>query len=96
MQPADCVHKNSFRKVKLRETDSGLAKKSSPSSLPHTNIPLLVTQCILPNISIEKERMGQERCATSQGNWKWNSEFYKKGELEEDSIYIVLKLRGTD
>ena len=35
----------------------------------------------------------------AQGNWKWNSEFYKKEELEENSIYSLkpiedLKLRG--
>ena len=31
--------------------------------------------------------MGKEGYATTQGNWKWNFEFYKKEELEENSIY---------
>ena len=45
--------------------------------------------------------MGKEGYATDQGNWKWNSEFYKKEELEENSIYSFkpienMKLRGTE
>ena len=45
--------------------------------------------------------MGQEGYAAAQGNWKWNSEFYKKEELEENSIYCLkqiedMKLRGTE
>ena len=32
----DYVYSNSFRKVKLREKESGLAQNSSPSSLPPT------------------------------------------------------------
>ena len=31
--------------------------------------------------------MGEGGYAATQGNWKWNSEFYKKEELEENSIY---------
>ena len=31
--------------------------------------------------------MGKEGYAATQGNWKWNFEFYKKEELEENSIY---------
>ena len=30
---------------------------------------------------------GKEDYAATQGNWKWNCEFYKKEELEENSIY---------
>ena len=30
---------------------------------------------------------GKEDYAATQGNWKWNCEFYKKEELEETSIY---------
>ena len=38
--------------------------------------------------------------ATTQGNWKWNPEFYKKEELEENSFYSFkpiedMKLWGT-
>ena len=25
----------------------------------------------------------------AEGNWKWNSEFCKKGELEENTIYSL-------
>ena len=31
--------------------------------------------------------MGKEGYAATQANWKWNFEFYKKEELEENSIY---------
>ena len=31
--------------------------------------------------------MGKEGYSAAQGNWKWNFEFYKKEELEENSIY---------
>ena len=54
----DYVYKNSFRKVKPRETESGLALNSSPSSLPHTQTFFwLVTHCILLNFSAERERI---------------------------------------
>ena len=34
--------------------------------------------------------MGKEGYAAAQNfNWKWNSEFYKKEELEENSIYSL-------
>ena len=34
--------------------------------------------------------MGKEGYAPAQNfNWKWNSEFYKKEELEENSIYSL-------
>ena len=32
--------------------------------------------------------MGKEGYAAAQNNWKWNSEFYKKEELRENSIYL--------
>ena len=32
--------------------------------------------------------MGKKGYAATQGNWKWNAEFYKKEELEKNSIYI--------
>ena len=31
--------------------------------------------------------MGKEGYAATQGNWEWNSEFYKEEELEENSVY---------
>ena len=45
--------------------------------------------------------MGKEGYAAAQFNWKWNPEFYKKEELEENSIYRFkpiedMKLRGTE
>ena len=45
--------------------------------------------------------MGKEGYAAAQGIWKWNSEFYKKEEFEENSIHSVkpvesMKLRGTE
>ena len=61
-------------------------------------------ESILPNASIMWRRkaycMGKEGYAATQGNWKWNSEFHKKVELEENSIYSFkpienMKLRGT-
>ena len=33
-----------------------------------------------------------EGYADTQDNWKWNSEFYKKGELKENSIYSLPKM----
>ena len=44
--------------------------------------------------------MGKEGYAAAQGNWKWNYKYYKKEELEENSIYRFklienMKLRGT-
>ena len=46
---------------------------------------------------------GKEGYAATQGIWKWNSEFYKKEELVENSIYSFkpiaiegMKLRGTE
>ena len=35
--------------------------------------------------------MGKEGYAGAQGSWKWNSEFYKKEELEENSIIYSFK-----
>ena len=45
--------------------------------------------------------MGKEGQADTQRSWKWNSEFYKEEEFEEDSIYsfkpiVDMKLRGTE
>ena len=34
--------------------------------------------------------MGKEGYAAAQNNWKWNSEFYKKEELKDNSIYSSL------
>ena len=49
----ECVYKNSFKKVKLRERDSGPAWNSSPCSLPCTQTFLWqVMQSILPNVSV--------------------------------------------
>ena len=31
--------------------------------------------------------ISKEGYAAAQGNWKWNSEFYEKEELEENLIY---------
>ena len=31
--------------------------------------------------------MGKEGYVHAEGNWKWNSAFYKMEELEENSIY---------
>ena len=44
---------------------------------------------------------GKEGYTVTQDNWKWNSEFYKKDELKENSIYSLkpikadMKLRGV-
>ena len=54
--------------------------------------------------SVEKESIlctGKEGYPDTQGNWKWNSEFYKKEELEENSIYSFkpiedMKLGGIE
>ena len=45
--------------------------------------------------------MGKEGYAATQGNWKWNYEYYKKEESEENWIYRFkliehMKLRGTE
>ena len=39
--------------------------------------------------------MGKEGYADT-GNWKWNSEFYKKGELKENSIYSFKPIEDTE
>ena len=56
MWTTDYVNKNSFRKVKLREMESGLAK----TVVPALTFPWLFTQSILPT---EKEGY-----ASTQGN----------------------------
>ena len=46
-------------------------------------------QSILPNISVMRRRKAyytaKEGYAATQGIWKWNSEFYKKEQLKENS-----------
>ena len=39
---------------------------------------------------------GKEDYAATKGNWKWNCEFYKKEELEENSIYSFKPGRSED
>ena len=51
----DCVYTNSFRKVKLREKDSGARtsiEQQSKLLASHTNILQQVTQSIPPNVSV--------------------------------------------
>ena len=38
---------------------------------------------------MEKETHGKELYAATQGDWKWNSGFEKKEELEANSIYTL-------
>ena len=40
--------------------------------------------------------MGKEGYADTQGNWKWNSEFDKKGKLKENSIYSFKPIEDTE
>ena len=90
----DWVYKNSFRKVKRRETDSGLDKTVIRQVLAlHTNIIPLAGHAVYSPLRRRGEgkhdwlAISKEGYAAAQGNWKWNSEFYEKEELEENSIY---------
>ena len=42
---------------------------------------------------VEKETYGNELNAATQGDWKWNSGFEKKEELEANSIYRFNQLK---
>ena len=67
----DCVYENSFRKVKLRERESGLAKTVVHLLVSHTNIPLAGHVVYSPQRHLEKKailRMDKEGYTASQGN----------------------------
>ena len=86
-----------LRKVKLRETECGLALNSSPSSLPCTQTFLLpAAQSILCKVSVIWRRKtycsDKEGYVSTQANWKRKSDFYKKEELEENSIIVLNKI----
>ena len=84
----DYVYNNSFRKVKLRETQSGQAK----TVVPALTFLQLFPQSILP---VDKESYNLLLCQYSR-QLKLNSEFYKKKELEEISIYSFKPIRSTE
>ena len=68
MRTTDYVYKNSFRKVKLKDMESRLAKTVVPA--------LTFLQLFMQSIPTDKEGY-----AGTQGNLlKLNSEFYKKKE----------------
>ena len=66
--------KKAFKKVKLREMKSGLAK----TVVPAVNIPLAV--------HLVYSSHGEGRSCRYSRQLKLNSEFYKRRELEEISI----------
>ena len=70
----DYIYKNSFRKVKLREMESGLAK---------TVVPALTFPAA---VHVVYSSHGEGRLCRYSRQLKLNSEFYKKKELEEISI----------
>ena len=79
----DYVNKNSFRKVKLREMEQ--TSKNSGSSF---NIPLVV--------HVVYSSHGEGRLCRYSRQLKFNSEFYKKKELEEISICPFKPIRSTE
>ena len=84
----DYVNKNSFRKVKLREMESRLAKTVVPNSSPSFYIPLAV--------HVVYSSLGEGRSCRYSRQLKLNSEFYKKRELEEISICSFKPIRSTE
>ena len=97
MQNMDCVYKNGFRKVKLRETENGLF---TAPCLTHKHNSFGWSRSLFSPTSAWSW-MGKEGYAAAQDTWKWNSEFYKKEEFEENSIHSFkpienMKLRGTE
>ena len=80
----DYVYKNDFKKVKLREMKSGLAK----TVVPAVNIPLAV--------HLVYSSHGEGRSCRYSRQLKLNSEFYKKRELEEISICSFKPIRSTE
>ena len=78
----DYVNKNSFRKVKLREMESGLAKTVV------FNIPLAV--------HVVYSSHGEGRLCRYSKQLKLNSEFYKKKEFEDISICSFKPIRSTE
>ena len=81
----DYVNKNSLRKVKLREMES---RKTSKNSSPSFNIPLAVHVVYFFH--------GEGRLRRYSRQLKFNSEFYKKKELEEISICSFKPIRSTE
>ena len=81
----DYVYENSFRKVKLREMESGLAKTVVPACF---NIPLAVL--------IVYSSYGEGRLCRYSRQLKLNAEFYKKKELEEISNCSFKPIRSTE
>ena len=81
----DYVYKNSFRKVKLREMERGLAKTVVS---PSFNIPLAV--------HIVYSSHGEGGLCRYSRQLKLNSEFYKKKEFEEISICSFTPIRSTE
>ena len=81
----DFVYKSSFRKVKLREKENGLAWNSSQASC----LRLLHAQTFLYK---------EKRLCRYSMQLKLNSEFYitEKKELEENSIYSFKPIRSTE
>ena len=67
----DCVYENSFRKVKLRERESGLAKTVAHLLVSHTKIPLAGHAVYSPQRHLEKKTilcMDKEGYTATEGN----------------------------
>ena len=96
----DFVYKDSFRKVKLRETDSRLAYTLCKTVVP---APWLVMQSIPPT-SVWRRKAYCSRARKVKPLLKATeneTEFYQKDELEENSNYSFkptedVRLRNTE
>ena len=80
----DYVYKNGFRKCKSERSGKRTRKNSSPSF----NIPLAVP--------VVYSSHGEGRLCRYSRQLKFNSEFYKKKELEEISICSLKPIRSTE
>ena len=88
----DCVYENSFRKVKLRERESGLAKTVVPPPCLTHKHSFSWSRSLFSPASFGEENhtvYGQGRLYCYSGQLKLNSDFYKKKDLEKNQFIVL-------